>query len=404
MADFLAVAGLVYPIAKDLVKFAKKLKRLYKQIRNAKNDLFKVINRTITVARKYEFFRDTMKVARGIQELAPTFKRHQELIGSIDEESTRTIRRLKQITGKFRTLIDGEPVSTVERWIAQFEWSQESKKTVPSLFQDMEVLEGSMTTIGTLMHIQLISQTHQRNGSDVVGAQIESFKKMLSIEFDKLEQAQRAQRKLMIHQQSSSSEHLEAKKFAEEIMQILKEEVPPLLQNHQPAESQSMSDSRSPPTSISSEPSPITTPSSSPPSSPGSQMSVIKLQQNEDVSSHRRRISRKRRTQSAPSRIPSRPSPTSLSLSDAESDNHDRKGAEPEMHDQNAGHGQAGAYMQLPPFGPPKLVSRTSTTRRRRNNSRISEYGDGGEVTDTHRTGSIGLPSGRWKGKSRPDQ
>lgn len=172
MADFLAVAGLVYPIAKDLVKFAKKLRKLYKQIRNAKNDLFRVINRTISVARTYDFFRDTMKVARGIQELEPMFKRHQELIGSIDEESTRTIRRLKQITGKFRTLIDGEPVSTVERWIAQFEWSQESKKTVPSLFQDMEVLEGSMTTIGTLMQIQLISQTHQRDGSDVVGAQM----------------------------------------------------------------------------------------------------------------------------------------------------------------------------------------------------------------------------------------
>jgi hypothetical protein len=88
--------------------------------------------------------------------------------------------------------------------------------------------------------------------------------------------------------------------------------------------------------------------------------------------------------------------------------------------------------MQMPPFGPPKLVSRTSIRRpspdrpdsssdtfdqqrtmhhggshpprRRRNNSKISEYGDGGEVTATHRTGSIGLPSRRWKGKLRPDQ
>jgi hypothetical protein len=42
--------------------------------------------------------------------------------------------------------------------------------------------------------------------------------------------------------------------------------------------------------------------------------------------------------------------------------------------------------------------------RRKRNGSKISEYGDEGEVTATHRTGSIGLPSGRWKGKSRLDQ
>ncbi|KAJ6090435.1 hypothetical protein N7486_009250 [Penicillium sp. IBT 16267x] len=84
-------------------------------------------------------------------------------------------------------------------------------------------------------------------------------------------------------------------------MQILEKEIP-RLKNHQPAESQSMSDSRSPPTSpISNEPSPITTPSPSPPSSSGSQASVIKLQQDEEVSSPGRQISRKRRTQSAPS-------------------------------------------------------------------------------------------------------
>jgi hypothetical protein len=113
-----------------------------------------------------------MKVARKIQELAPMFNRHQQLMGSIDEESLRTIGRLKHITSKFRSLIDDEPISTVERWIAQFEWSRASKETVPSLFQDMEVLERSMRTIGTLVHIQLLSQTHQRDGSDVIVAQL----------------------------------------------------------------------------------------------------------------------------------------------------------------------------------------------------------------------------------------
>lgn len=172
MVDVLAVAGLAYPIAKDLFKLVKKLKRLYEQIRNAKYDLFSVIKRTISVAQTYDFFRDTIKVARRIQELAPMFNRHQQIMRSIDEESKRTIGRLKHITGKFRSLIDNEPVSTVERWIAQFEWSRESKKTVPSLFQDMEVLERSMRTIGTLVHIQLLSQTHRRNGSDVALAQL----------------------------------------------------------------------------------------------------------------------------------------------------------------------------------------------------------------------------------------
>lgn len=172
MADALSVAGFVYPIAKDIARLAKKLRRLYKQIRNAKNDLSCVIKRAKSVARTYDFFRDTMEVARKVRELAPMFNRHQQLIEEIDEESRRTIRRLKQITGNFRSLIDGNYVSTVERWMAQFQWSRESKKSIPSIFQDMEVLERSMRTIGTLVHIQLLVQTHQRDGSDVVLEQL----------------------------------------------------------------------------------------------------------------------------------------------------------------------------------------------------------------------------------------
>jgi hypothetical protein len=172
MAEVLAVASFAYPIAKDLVKLARKLDRLLEQIRNAEKDLSSVIKRTISVAQTYDFFGDSINIARNIPELEPMFNRHQQLMGSIDEESKRTIRRLKHITGKFHSLIDNEPISTVERWIAQYEWSRESKKTVPSLFQDMEVLERSMRTIGTLVHIQLLSQTHRRNGSDVVLAQL----------------------------------------------------------------------------------------------------------------------------------------------------------------------------------------------------------------------------------------
>lgn len=84
--------------------------------------------------------------------------------------------------------------------------------------------------------------------------------------------------------------------------------------------------------------------------------------------------------------------------------------------------------MQMPPFGPPKLASRppirrrspdgpdsfsdtfdqrptmhgsgSGPARRGRNSSKISEYGDGGEVTATHRAGAVGLPSAKWKEKS----
>jgi hypothetical protein len=124
---------------------------------------------------------------------------------------------------------------------------------------------------------------------------------MLGIEFAKLRQAQRVQKTLMMQQQILPGQHLEATEFAQKIMQVLEKEIP-RLKIHQPAESRSMADLRSPPPSpISNEPSPITTRSPSTPSSSGSQKSVSKLQQDGNVSSPRRQIPRKRRTQSAPS-------------------------------------------------------------------------------------------------------
>jgi hypothetical protein len=132
----------------------------------------------------------------------------------------------------------------------------------------------------------------------LVGSELS--RKMLRIEFDKLQHAQQVQKRLMMQQQISPSQHVKAEEFAQEIITILKREIPQL-KNHQPAGSQSTSDSRSPPTSqISDEPSPITTPSLSLPSRSKSQ-SVIKPEQDGDVPGPKRQISRKRRTRSAPS-------------------------------------------------------------------------------------------------------
>lgn len=124
---------------------------------------------------------------------------------------------------------------------------------------------------------------------------------MLGIEFKKLQQAQQVQKKLLMQEKISLSQHFEAKEFAQKIMQILEKEIP-RLENRQPARSLSTPDSRSPSTSpIANEPSPTTNPSPSPLRNSGSHTSVIKLQQDGDVSPPRRRILRKRRTQSAPS-------------------------------------------------------------------------------------------------------
>jgi hypothetical protein len=172
MTDPLSIVGVVYPVARDLFKLARHMKRAYKGIRHAKHDLNKVIRRTKTVARTYEFFRDTLKQAEGIEELAPMFKRHKRLIGGVEMESEQIITKLKDITKIFWFLMKGDPVNVTDKWIAQYEWFRKSKKVVPPLFQEMKVLEKSMRTIGILVNTQMLYKAYLKDRSNPILGQL----------------------------------------------------------------------------------------------------------------------------------------------------------------------------------------------------------------------------------------
>ncbi|KAJ5153203.1 uncharacterized protein N7482_009681 [Penicillium canariense] len=432
MAEALAilgVVGVIYPIAQDLFRLAKNMKRAYEEVGHAKQDLYKVIKRTKSVARTYDLFKDTMTKVKKIEELAPMFKRHRKLIREVETESKRIIGRLKHITNIFRFMINVEPVSSVEKWVAQFEWFRESKKIVPCLFQDMKVLEKSMRTIGILVNTQILSRVYLRDRSHTILAPLESLKEMLRIDVRKLQQAQLVQEKLHVQHGVSPGDNLEPKSFAQEILKILEKENPRLRMD-KPLHSPSTSDSRAPSSSpVSKEASLIIPPSISPPRSGGDPAFVIEPQ-GENISLPRPKVPRKRKTQSAPARIPPSMLPTPSFLSSVAEFKSPNQG----IHEQDADQEKQGAYMQMPPFGPPKLVTRpragrsssdgpnpsgdvhdqqgdgsrrhngSSSALKIRNSSNISVYGNEGEVTPSHKTGFAGLPPGNRKGKGRSDQ
>lgn len=128
--------------------------------------------RTNIVARTYDFFSETMKNLKRIKELASIYARHGELIETVKRESRKIIKRLEYVTEIFWLQINENPVTTVDKWIAQFEWYRQSKKAVPSLFQDMKVLERSMKTIATLVNTQILLQAYERDGSELILSQM----------------------------------------------------------------------------------------------------------------------------------------------------------------------------------------------------------------------------------------
>lgn len=172
MVDPLSVAGFIYPIARDLIALVQRLKEVYEGVRYARHDFNKVMRRTKIVAGTYNFFSEAMKNLKRIKELASLLGRHESLVETVESESRKIVKRLKQITEIFWFRINRKPATTVDKWIAQFEWYKESKEAIPSLFEDMQVLEKSMRTIGTLVNTHLLIHVYERDGSELILSQM----------------------------------------------------------------------------------------------------------------------------------------------------------------------------------------------------------------------------------------
>ncbi|CEL07676.1 hypothetical protein ASPCAL10832 [Aspergillus calidoustus] len=441
MAEALGVAGIAYPIAKDLVTLAQKMKRAYKKMRHAKADVKEIMKRTETVALTYNFYQDTMDEAKQIPELEPMFKKHRKLMRRITTESKRLIDTLEDFVQFFWFDLHDSPVELIERWISRLDWYRQSRRVIPPLFHQLGVFEGSMRTVAALIGVQMARQTYLKAPSNLSLAQLQSFMAMLRIDFDKLQKAQRAQQQFFEQQKTASHKpNSDRNHFGEKVIRSLKKEIS-RVPNNRPPDSPSSMDSTPPLSS----PTPDHLSRLTPPSSPPSQGSgdaifpteVVDLAEDEEAPSEQKTSSGPvsaphpwQRASSHPSspKPPTPPSPPCGSGTGSEDESYSNKKDYNEAEEQPL----EGSYMALPPFGPPRLCPRPKPARastdylnppgsvedrtdtisshiaghswdknigsdsrlRRRNGSTISVYGNEGEVTPTHKTGSAGLPPG----------
>ena len=173
MIDPLSVAGLAYPIAKDLVGLALKLRQASHKIRHARASLEEMSDQTETVAETYEFFRETMAGAKKVKGMGRTFEKHGKLIQKVKSKSRRLASRIRAITDLFSPLLETNHIDRVQRWVAQFRWYRKEKKVIAPLLMEMKILEGSMDLIATLVVIKMLQHSDHRTNSEWDSIQVQ---------------------------------------------------------------------------------------------------------------------------------------------------------------------------------------------------------------------------------------
>lgn len=156
MIDPLSAVGLAYPIAKDLVGLALKLRQASHEIRHARASLKKMSDRTKTVAETYELFHETMAGAKKVKGMGRTFRKHRKLIHKVKSKSRRLATRIRAITDMFSPLLETDHIDRVQRLLIQFRWYRKEKKVIAPLLMEMKILEGSMNLIATLVVIKML--------------------------------------------------------------------------------------------------------------------------------------------------------------------------------------------------------------------------------------------------------
>ncbi|GLA46079.1 hypothetical protein AnigIFM63604_008866 [Aspergillus niger] len=272
MIDPLSVTGLAYPIAKDLMGLALKLRQASHEIRHARASLKKMSDQTETVAGAYELFRETMAGAKKVKGMGRTFEKHGKLIQKVKSKSRRLACRIQAITDMFSPLLETDHIDSVQRWIAQFRWYRKEKNVIAPLLMEMRILEGSMSLIATLVVIKMLQHRDHRTNSDwnSIQVQIKHLRRSMDIGFKKLQDDQRVQSEMLNHGLATVTvnHHLSPNDFAQEVLRMLKKEIPRTrLPPRQPPDSPLTPDSD--PSSGSSAPhqKPPSTPPSSPPHS-----------------------------------------------------------------------------------------------------------------------------------------
>ncbi|KAL4876695.1 hypothetical protein BJY04DRAFT_222871 [Aspergillus karnatakaensis] len=265
MVDPLSAAGLAYPVVKDLFRLAKRLRQAHREIKYAREDLIRVIERIEIVADAYELFHETMAGAKKNKALRRSLRKKRHLMEKVEAESARLLNTLERFTNAFLPLLRNDPLGPVERWISQYRWYRSSKKDVAPVLSRMRILEGSMGVIATLVIIQMLQLADERaaNRGVSIQAEINNLRKSLDIGLKKLQDDQRAQVHIVKQRHASARDDISPSKFAQEVLRIVKKDIPKLYRQPPPD---------SPPTTgsaPSSNPSPSgPQPPSTPPSTP----------------------------------------------------------------------------------------------------------------------------------------
>jgi hypothetical protein len=173
MAEALGAVAACDQLIGRFTSLYKELKKAYKIIKHAKEDIQQVKDRTKILKRLWRFFGKTMTKVFEIDEFSVDLKRYRSIDKSLKKQSDRVIGKIDSILAIFRPILTRrKSTSAWKEFSIRLEWLFRNREEIHILYVDMDLLTRYMDVFINLVQTQIAVRQYILTGSTATKLQM----------------------------------------------------------------------------------------------------------------------------------------------------------------------------------------------------------------------------------------
>lgn len=137
------------------------LRRAYKAIRYAKEDIEKIKTRTWIVLKVWRTFRELMTDVKKNKELSVDLKGYRSLNRKLKRQAEEVIAKIRAVLDDLDPLSANKQVPVSKQLYTKFKWFIRKKEEIQLLYVDMELLTGYMHVFVQLVQLRIAIQQYK---------------------------------------------------------------------------------------------------------------------------------------------------------------------------------------------------------------------------------------------------
>ncbi|KAL3464803.1 hypothetical protein BJX64DRAFT_78472 [Aspergillus heterothallicus] len=165
MAEVLGTVAACDQLLGSFVSLHSQLRRAYRIIRHARNEIKEVKYRVHILKRLWNLFRRTMEKVRNTDEFSVDFKDYRSIDKQLKKQGERVVNKINSILRIFHPMLSRRSESAWKGFRVRLDWLLRDRKELGLLCTNMDLLTRYMDIFINLVNLRITQQVFERTKS-----------------------------------------------------------------------------------------------------------------------------------------------------------------------------------------------------------------------------------------------